>query len=113
MQEVFGFVKENLSGAQRRKSAASGERGAGKGAAALVPASALKRPEREALCCKIPQHYAVYVELSQVGPGSSFYSTAFRTNLRGSPVAGVSFPAPSDNVIQERTAQGNARGVLG
>jgi len=42
--KVFGFVKENLSGAQRRKSAASGERGAGKGAAALVPASALKKP---------------------------------------------------------------------
>ena len=40
MQEVFGFVKRNLSGAQRRKDAASGERGAGKGAAALVPASA-------------------------------------------------------------------------
>ena len=40
VQEVFAFVKENLSGAQRRNSAASGERGAGKGAAALVPASA-------------------------------------------------------------------------
>jgi hypothetical protein len=41
VQEVFALVKENLSGAQRRWSAASGERGAGKGAAALVPASAL------------------------------------------------------------------------
>jgi hypothetical protein len=40
VQEVFGFVKKNLSGVERRKSAASGERGAGKGAAALVPASA-------------------------------------------------------------------------
>ena len=46
VQEVFGFVKRNLSGAQRRKSAASGERGAGKGAAALVPASAHRNPER-------------------------------------------------------------------
>ena len=40
VQEVFGFVKKNLSGAQRRKGAVSGERGAGKGAAALVPAQA-------------------------------------------------------------------------
>ena len=47
MQEVFGFVKENLSGAQRRKGAASGERGVGKGAAALVPASAHSDQERE------------------------------------------------------------------
>jgi len=46
---VFGFFKRNLSGAQRRKNAASGERGAGKGAAALVPASTLKRAERAAL----------------------------------------------------------------
>ena len=46
MQEVFGFVKRNLSGAKRRKDAASGERGAGKGAAALVPASAHSGPER-------------------------------------------------------------------
>ena len=29
--KVFGFVKRNLSGAKRRKDAASGERGAGKG----------------------------------------------------------------------------------
>ena len=47
MQEVFGFVKRNLSEAQRRDSAASGVRGAGKGAAALVPASAHSGPERE------------------------------------------------------------------
>ena len=47
--KVFGFVKRNQSRAQRRKDAASGERGAGKGAAALVPASALKKLEREAL----------------------------------------------------------------
>jgi hypothetical protein len=46
--KVFGFVKRNLSGAQRRQSAASGERGAGK-EAALVPASTLKRLERAAL----------------------------------------------------------------
>src|SRR5258707_2050684 len=38
---VFGFVKP--ARAQRRQSAASGERGAGNGAAALVPASSLKR----------------------------------------------------------------------
>jgi len=44
MQEVFGFVKKNLSGAQRRNSAASGERGAGKGAAAFVPASTHRDP---------------------------------------------------------------------
>src|SRR5882757_3748318 len=44
VQEVFVFVKENLSGAQRRKSAASGERGAGKGAAALVPAQHWRDP---------------------------------------------------------------------
>jgi len=49
VQEVFGFVKRILSGAQRRQSAASGGRGAGKGAAALVPASSLQQPEREAL----------------------------------------------------------------
>ena len=36
--KVFGFVKRNLSEAKRRKDAASRERGAGKGAAALVPA---------------------------------------------------------------------------
>ena len=37
MQEVFGFVKENLSGAQRRMSAASEERGVGKGRHVLSP----------------------------------------------------------------------------
>jgi hypothetical protein len=47
VQEVFGFVKRNLSGAQRRKDAASGERGAGKGAAALVPAQRWRDPERD------------------------------------------------------------------
>jgi hypothetical protein len=47
VQEVFGFAKRNLSEAQRRKDAASGERAAGKGAAALVPASAHSGPERE------------------------------------------------------------------
>ena len=47
MQDVFGFVKRNLSEAKRRMDAASEERGAGKGAAALVPASAHRRPERE------------------------------------------------------------------
>ena len=47
VQEVFGFVKRNLSEAQRRKKTASGVRGAGKGAAALVPASAHRDPERD------------------------------------------------------------------
>ena len=47
MEQVFVFVKENLSGAERRKSAGSRERGAGKGAAALVPASAHSNPERD------------------------------------------------------------------
>jgi hypothetical protein len=47
VQEVFGFVKRNLSGAKRRKNTASSERGAGKGAAALVPASAHSNPERD------------------------------------------------------------------
>jgi len=47
VQEVFGFVKKNLSEAQRRKGAASGERGVGKGAAALVPTSAHSDPERD------------------------------------------------------------------
>jgi hypothetical protein len=44
VQEGFGFVKRKLSGAQRRKGAASRERGAGKGAAALVPASTHRGP---------------------------------------------------------------------
>src|SRR6266851_4659609 len=37
VQEVFGFVKKNLSGAQRRSAAASEERGAGKGQHVLSP----------------------------------------------------------------------------
>ena len=37
VEQVFVFVKRNLSGAQRRKSAGSGERGAGKGAQPLSP----------------------------------------------------------------------------
>jgi hypothetical protein len=47
VREVFGFVKRNMSGAQRRKSAASGERGVGKGAAALVPTQRWRDPERD------------------------------------------------------------------
>ena len=39
VEQVFGFVKENLSGAQRRKDAGSGERGAGKGVQPLSPLS--------------------------------------------------------------------------
>jgi hypothetical protein len=46
VEEVIGFVKSK-SGAQRRMDATSGERGAGKGAAALVPASAHRNRERE------------------------------------------------------------------
>ncbi len=37
MQEVFGFVKRNLSGAQRRMDSASGERGVGKGRQPFAP----------------------------------------------------------------------------
>ena len=47
MQEVFGFVKRNLSEAQRRKDTASEERGVGKGAAALVPAQRWRDLERD------------------------------------------------------------------
>jgi hypothetical protein len=61
VQEVFGFVRRNLSGAERRKDAAN-EKGAwGKGRQPLSPAPALKRPEREALrlaFAKIRQHYS-------------------------------------------------------
>src|SRR5580704_6822400 len=46
-KKVFGFVKRNLSGAQRRKDAASRERGTGKGATALVPAQRWRDPERD------------------------------------------------------------------
>jgi len=44
---VFGFVKRNLSEAQRRENAASGEGGMGKGAAALFPAQRWRDPERD------------------------------------------------------------------
>jgi hypothetical protein len=47
VQEVFGFVKENPVRSAAKEDAASGERGAGKGAAALVHASAHSGPERE------------------------------------------------------------------
>jgi len=43
---VFGFVKRNLSGEKRRKDAASGERGAGKGGRP-VPAQRWRDLERE------------------------------------------------------------------
>jgi len=46
LPKLIGIVKRNLSGAKRRKDASSRERGAGKGAAALVPASAHRNPER-------------------------------------------------------------------
>jgi hypothetical protein len=56
VQEVFGFVKRNLSGAKRRQDAVSGERGAGKGAQPLSPpqhAEVPKRGERFGLKLKI------------------------------------------------------------
>jgi hypothetical protein len=46
VQEVFGFVKRNLSGAKRRQDAASGERGAGKGAQPLSPPQHAEIPKR-------------------------------------------------------------------
>jgi hypothetical protein len=42
VQEVFGFVKGNLSEAQRRKNAANGERGAGKGGSPFLRLSTQK-----------------------------------------------------------------------
>ncbi len=42
LEEVFGFVKENLSGAKRKRRARSKERGAGKGTAGPCPASAME-----------------------------------------------------------------------
>jgi hypothetical protein len=47
LPKLIGIVKQNLSGAKRRRDTTSGERGAGKGAAALVPASAHSVPERD------------------------------------------------------------------
>lgn len=44
VRELFVFVKGNLSGAQRRKAVASGERGAGKGAQPLSPPSTHRNP---------------------------------------------------------------------
>jgi hypothetical protein len=46
VQEVFGFIKRNVSEAQRRKSAASGEGCRGK-YGSPVPASAHSEPERD------------------------------------------------------------------
>jgi hypothetical protein len=46
--EVFAFVKENLSGANRRKGANSGERVRGNGNALSLPGSR-ETPEREAV----------------------------------------------------------------
>jgi len=47
LPRLIGIVKQNLSGAKRRRNATSRERGAGKGAAALCPASAHSNRERE------------------------------------------------------------------
>ncbi len=47
MPEVFGFVEENPSEAQRRKSAASEERGEGKDGTSLSPPQHTVAPERE------------------------------------------------------------------
>jgi len=62
VQEVFAFVKETCperSGGGKLLA----EREVGKGAAALVPASALKRPDREALRSNILRHYGAYRDL--------------------------------------------------
>jgi hypothetical protein len=45
LPKLIGIVEQNLSGAKRRENTPSRERGAGKGAAALVPASAHSDPE--------------------------------------------------------------------
>jgi hypothetical protein len=47
LAKLIGIVKLNLSGAKRRENTWSGERGAGKGAAALCPASAPRVTERD------------------------------------------------------------------
>ena len=47
VQEVFGFVKRNLSGAKRKKDTASGESGAGKGAATFFSAQYWREPQRD------------------------------------------------------------------
>ena len=46
---MFAFVKRNLSGARRRKSATSEERGAGKGRHVLSPPSTQNAGARSAL----------------------------------------------------------------
>jgi hypothetical protein len=46
VQEVFGFVKRNCPERSEGRMPLAGERGAGKGAAALCPASAHSDPER-------------------------------------------------------------------
>jgi hypothetical protein len=57
--KVFGFVKRDLSGAKRRNGAASGERGAGKGAAALVPASAHSGPGARIALQTLAVHFRI------------------------------------------------------
>jgi len=47
VQEVFGFVKKNLSGAQRRKRGGREIRGAGKGRHVLSPPQHTAIPERD------------------------------------------------------------------
>ena len=49
IEKMFGYVKSNLFAAQRRKSALTAKEVRKKAAAALVPASALTKTEREAL----------------------------------------------------------------
>ena len=72
LPEVFGFVKKNLSGAQRRKSAASGERYRG---GSPCPRPALERPgARPALRIAvdwIDQHYGVSGGLSKSATSKS------------------------------------------
>jgi len=58
--KVFGFVKRNLSGAQRRRDACGGERGAGKGGSPCPRLSTQRPGARLALrsvigCCSEPR----------------------------------------------------------
>src|SRR5580704_2032704 len=83
VQDVFGFVKRNLTGAQWRMDAASGERGAGERSGSPGPRPALERPgARSALRIAIDwirEDYAVSEDLFlQVAS-----QTAFSLTLRG------------------------------
>jgi hypothetical protein len=54
LPRLIGIVKQNLSGAKRRRNGHGGDGGVGQGAAVPCPASAHSDPERgqrSALCC--------------------------------------------------------------